>query len=328
MKTLKVFVSSPGDVGRERVLTGHVLDRLQGEFQRRALIEPYFWEHEPMRAVTDFQGNIPKPSEFDIVICILWSRLGAPLNDKYRHADGSPYASGTEYEFESSLEAHQLNDKPELLVYRNRQQPMIPIEPEAERNEKIRQFDALQAFLKRWFLNPDGTIRIASNDYQNLAIFEEKLENNLRDLIDQLAPPLAGPQPESMPGATYAKGSPFRQLRPFEFEDAEIFFWSHKGDRRGAHRNARPSCGRLGVHAALWRQRLGKIVAGSRGRAADAGASRRDRGDWALALGDHASERVGRRHFRWAGGGVDVADSTARAAADRPAPSHRRQPPI
>jgi len=176
-----------------------------------------------MLATTDFQGNIPKPSDFDIVICILWSRLGSPLNEKYRRADGSPYESGTEYEFEGANEARQLLGKPELLVYRNRQQPMIPIEPELERNEKIRQFDSLQKFLKRWFLNPDGTVRIASNDYKDLADFEEKLESNLRDLILTLAPPLPGQQIVAGP-PRYDKGSPFRQLRPFEFEDADVFF--------------------------------------------------------------------------------------------------------
>ncbi len=100
---LRVFVSSPGDVGRERELAGQVLNRLQGEYIRRVKLEPYLWEYEPMRATTDYQGNIPKPSDFDIVICILWSRLGSRLNEKYRHADGSPYASGTEYELEEGL---------------------------------------------------------------------------------------------------------------------------------------------------------------------------------------------------------------------------------
>ena len=98
------------------------------------------------------------------------------------------HASRERDEFEDASEAHRLSGKPELLVYRNRQQPMIPIEPEVERNEKIKQFDALQKFLKRWFLHPDGTIRIASNDYQDLADFEDKLERNMRALIEQLAP--------------------------------------------------------------------------------------------------------------------------------------------
>jgi tetratricopeptide (TPR) repeat protein len=224
VKVLRVFVSSPGDVGRERIVAGHVLDRLKGEFSRQVELQPYFWEHEPMLATTDFQGNIPKPSDFDIVVCILWSRLGSPLNEKYRRADGSPYESGTEYEFEDASEARRLVGRPELLVYRNRQQPMIPIEPEVERNEKIKQFDSLQRFLKRWFLNPDGTIRIASNDYQDLADFEDKLERNMRALIDQLAPSLPGGQVSAGRPRPYTKGSPFRQLRTFEFEDADIFF--------------------------------------------------------------------------------------------------------
>ena len=177
-----------------------------------------------MRATTDFQGNIPMPSDYDIVICILWSRLGSALNEKYRRADGTPYASGTEYEFEDATQARQLKGKPELLVYRNRQQPMIPIEPEKERNEKIGQFEALQTFLKRWFLNPDGTVRIATNDYDNLAVFEEKLERNLRVLIEEAAAPLSGHHGHAVLPRTYAKGSPFRQLRPFEFADADIFF--------------------------------------------------------------------------------------------------------
>jgi len=45
VKALRIFVSSPGDVGRERVMAGRVLDRLQGEFNRRIKLEPYFWEH-------------------------------------------------------------------------------------------------------------------------------------------------------------------------------------------------------------------------------------------------------------------------------------------
>ncbi len=54
----------------------HVLERLQGEYQRRVKLEHYLWEHEPMRGTTDPTGIIPKPSDFEIVICILWSRLG------------------------------------------------------------------------------------------------------------------------------------------------------------------------------------------------------------------------------------------------------------
>lgn len=177
-----------------------------------------------MRATTDFQNNIPTPAEFDIVICILWSRLGSPLNEKYRRKDGSVYASGTEYELEAADEARRRTGKPELFVYRSLQEPVVPMRPEEERIEKIRQFDALQSFLKRWFLNVDGTIRIATNEYRDLAEFEDKLKSNLHDVIETLAPAQPGPQGAAVREGSYAKGSPFRKLRPFEFEDSEIFF--------------------------------------------------------------------------------------------------------
>jgi hypothetical protein len=59
-KKLRIFVSSPGDVGRERDSAGRVLARLRAQYAGRAEIEPYFWEHEPMHAGADFQGQIPR----------------------------------------------------------------------------------------------------------------------------------------------------------------------------------------------------------------------------------------------------------------------------
>ena len=51
-----------------------------------------------MRLGRTFQDQIPATSEFDVVICILWSRLGTPLNAP----DGKQYPSGTDYEVESA----------------------------------------------------------------------------------------------------------------------------------------------------------------------------------------------------------------------------------
>src|SRR5437868_335719 len=100
MKTLSIFVSSPGDVGREREIAARVLRRVAAEWAGRLVLKPYFWEYEPMRATCDFQGQIPKPSQFDIVVCILWSRLGSKLRRECRRPDGTEYGSGTEFEFE------------------------------------------------------------------------------------------------------------------------------------------------------------------------------------------------------------------------------------
>ena len=107
MKTVRIFVSSPGDVGRERDVAAKVVNRLRAQFSARLSIEPYFWEHEPMHAGADFQGQIPPAAQFHIFVGILWSRLGTRLSRSYSRPDGKLYRSGTDYEFESALESYR-----------------------------------------------------------------------------------------------------------------------------------------------------------------------------------------------------------------------------
>ena len=65
--TIRIFISSPGDVAEERALTRKVIERLQGEFSGRVNLEPIYWEHEPLRATQSFQEQITRPSETAIV---------------------------------------------------------------------------------------------------------------------------------------------------------------------------------------------------------------------------------------------------------------------
>ena len=44
----KIFISSPGDVGRERHLAEQVIRRVAAEFQDRVEVQPYFWEYVPI----------------------------------------------------------------------------------------------------------------------------------------------------------------------------------------------------------------------------------------------------------------------------------------
>jgi len=61
-RKLRVFISSPGDVGQERLIAARVLERLQGEFWGVFELEPIVWEHEPLRASAHFQEQILPPS--------------------------------------------------------------------------------------------------------------------------------------------------------------------------------------------------------------------------------------------------------------------------
>ncbi len=70
-EVLRIFISSPGDVGQERVLASRVIERLDGEFGNLVSLDAVLWEHEPLLATGHFQEQIALPAETDIVVCIL-----------------------------------------------------------------------------------------------------------------------------------------------------------------------------------------------------------------------------------------------------------------
>jgi hypothetical protein len=217
---LRIFISSPGDVQLERQIARRVIARLQSEFGDQQPIEPYFWEYEPMRLTKDFQAQIPRTSSFDIVVCILWSRLGSPLGASHLRGDGTQYQSGTEFEFEHAAKGFRARGVPDILVYRNQTDPQIRPRPKEERERQLAQFDALEAFLDRWTREGD-IFKGALNTYSDVAQFEELLGEHLRKLIAARCP-LKGAS-EAARAAAWTQGSPFRGLEPFEFEHSTVF---------------------------------------------------------------------------------------------------------
>jgi tetratricopeptide (TPR) repeat protein len=224
-RTLRIFISSPGDVVEERTLTKRVLERLAGEFAGRVTLEPIFWEHEPLLATETFQKQIVRPSETDILVSILWSRLGTRLPAQFARADGSRYESGTEYEFEDAVSAYKREGHPDLLVYRKTADPVVSLKDKKALLEKLSQKEALDAFFSKWFHDEaEGTLIAAFHPFERSSDFEELLESHLKKLIERRLP-------EEQPGAEarttpvqWREGSPFRGLRVFCFEHAPIFF--------------------------------------------------------------------------------------------------------
>jgi hypothetical protein len=68
----------------------------------------------PLQAAAGSGPQPAEPAECDLAIVLLWGRMGTPLTEK--KADGTPYLSGTGWEFENALEA----DKTVLLYRRSR----------------------------------------------------------------------------------------------------------------------------------------------------------------------------------------------------------------
>jgi hypothetical protein len=124
---VSLFVSSPGDAAHERRVARETIARLNAEFAGRIVLDAYFWEYEPFDFSKSFQEQIPNTATFDVVLCLLWSRLGSRLGASQRLPDGSPASSGTEYEITHALTGQkERNGLPELHVWINQTIPVVP----------------------------------------------------------------------------------------------------------------------------------------------------------------------------------------------------------
>jgi hypothetical protein len=234
---LRVFLASPGDVTLERGLALQVLEQRPYDslLRGRVTIEAVAWDKPgagtPMLATMTpqaaIEAGLPKPSDCDIVVVILWSRMGTPLPAEYRKPDGGAYASGTEWEYLDALDAASRGDRPEILVYRRTEECLLDPD-DSQFEDRLHQRRNVEAFFAT-FRNPDGSIRRGYNEYPAPEGFGRQLDLHLRAVIGRLlsshARPVgvtAAPKPPAAPPRW--EGSPFPGLRAFTPDDAPIFF--------------------------------------------------------------------------------------------------------
>jgi WD40 repeat protein len=224
-KRLRIFISSPGDVPAERLRAALIIDKLAQDFGRFLEIEAYRWESEPMLASGTFQDLIDPPSRHDIVILILWSRLGTPLPEKtplreYRGIDDRSPVTGTEWEFEDALRAARQGGAPDILAFRNTSPAPIETQDLAAQARGLAQLAALNEFWSRHFADR-GVFLAAYDGYRTIEEFAQRLEESLRKLLDRrikALEPGAGDEPPLW------LTTPFRGLEPYQFEHAAIYF--------------------------------------------------------------------------------------------------------
>ncbi|WP_035609767.1 hypothetical protein [Haloferula sp. BvORR071] len=228
MQVLTLFVSSPGDVRDERQAVGRIVERLQARYWNFIRLEPVLWEKEPLRATAHFNEELIRPSDCDLFVCILWSRLGSPLPSQFNRKDGTRFDSGTEWELEEATDAFEerakkdpAKAKPDILVYRRTSEP--PAGDPSQENPRREQRKKLDAFCERFFFNKDKTIRRAFSPYESVDEFTTLFEQHLEKLLlrhIQLQRGLAQDAVRPLP----LVGSPFKGLGAFDFEDAPLFF--------------------------------------------------------------------------------------------------------
>ncbi|MFC3892947.1 HEAT repeat domain-containing protein [Lentzea rhizosphaerae] len=224
MQRIRVFLSSPGDVADERAIALEVLDRLPYEpaLRGRVALEVVAWDKPgagaPILATRTPQASIdsglPRPRDCDVVVVLFWARMGTPLPfPDYQRADGQPYASGTEWEFEDGV-----SGSGQVLLYRRTTEVSIKLS-DPERAEKERQYDLVQDFFARLKDPATGAILRGHKEYTAPEHFRDELTTDLREVLHRL---VVGPAGKDA-GPRW-QGSPFPGLRSFTPKDAPIYF--------------------------------------------------------------------------------------------------------
>lgn len=196
---VRIFLSSPGDVAEERKQARELID---GELMKRphlcgrGALQVIAWDDPaaqiPMLATETPQESVnaarPRPADCDIVIVILWSRLGTPLPDSILKPDGARYLSGTEWEYEDAVNSPR-QPAPKVLLYRRTEEPKIGLRDPLKK-DKEEQFERVEAFFAR-FRNADGSLTGGVNEYAAAADFTPLLRQHLDEILHRLLPPAA-----------------------------------------------------------------------------------------------------------------------------------------
>ena len=219
---IRIYIASPTDVRPERLRAEQIVARLNREFAYNFHVEAVLWEREPLVAAHHFQdpANLPPPRSTDIVVVILWSRLGVPLpEDRFRGAISGRRVTGTEWEFEDALAEARENGVPDLLLYYKQTQIIADLHDRNSVQERLVQLDLVEDFIERWFgTGGDEGYKAALLNFGTVTEFEDKLYGHLRALLERRVVARA----EGMVIRWHE--APFRGLLSFEPEHSAVFF--------------------------------------------------------------------------------------------------------
>lgn len=193
---LRIFLSSPGDVAEERAAARALIDSellKLPSLRGRLAVELIAWDDPaasiPLLATEAPQDLVnaarPRPATCDIVIVMLWSRMGTPLPDTLRKPNGEPYLSGTEWEYEDAVTATG-KSRPQVLVYRRNEKPKLDID-DPDFADKAAQFQQVAAFFTQL-----RALKRGVNEYATPEDFRVLLRQHLEDLLHRLLRALGG----------------------------------------------------------------------------------------------------------------------------------------
>jgi DNA repair exonuclease SbcCD ATPase subunit len=249
MRTIDILVSAASDVQKESAIAEHLICSLAAEFdlpvsisysnrlrgaKEDAAVERKDPEDESTPVVRLFfwdcpafeRDDLPEPdqTQYDLVICLLWSRLTSVPVEKCILPNGSLPWSAANNEIDSILgQSQRTSEVQRLRVYRNRGTPDSLLEPKEEREEKCRQWDAVQDFFAKWQNDDEIQFRECCQEFLDLEEFANVFRQHFRNfLVEQLDRPI---DPKKAPLQNRFRASnPFRGLNFFDFEHAAFYY--------------------------------------------------------------------------------------------------------
>ena len=186
-RSIRIFLSSPGDVREEREIAVRVASELgrSSAFRNTASLDILRWEDAQIDAAHSIQEAITSPAAYDIFVMILWNRWGTRLPIK--GPDGREYLSGTHYEFETALEQAKATGRPKILVYRRITDSITQVDiSKGNPIDFIEQKNLVSDFFES-FRTEDGLLRAAYHSFQTPDDFGHLFRNHLNRLaLDEL----------------------------------------------------------------------------------------------------------------------------------------------
>lgn len=189
MRKFRIFIASPGDVSEEREFAREIISRIASEraFRDELAIQAVAWDQPGMAVAMDatmtpqeaIEKGLPKPSECDLTIVILWSRIGTVLPDTYLKPDGSRYRSGTEWEYLDAVAGKSEKVQNSVWIYRREEVPSVKMDDPHADDKRI-QWQSVNEFLDE-LENPDRSIKGGINPYETPKEFASQFEALLRD---------------------------------------------------------------------------------------------------------------------------------------------------
>lgn len=233
MRLVRVFLSSPGDCHAEREATHGVVARLNADpvVASFARVEVVAWDWGvgvPLDALASPQMSVNRhllvPEDCEVFVGIFRCRFGTPLpTNEFRREDGSPYNSGSEYEFDRAWQARRRGlSTPEVLMYRL-DASATQMCPPGEQLTLLNTFFHSQPFKEenRW----TGSV----NRFKDTADFSASLDGHLRRVLSQWHPshklPLADWLGRHARRVIHDAGPRYTREVHVESEVTQIFDW-------------------------------------------------------------------------------------------------------